>query len=84
MKFNFYIDIDFEKYTFLKGFINLIALTFILYFINCYKHGVNVLVLLFSKSKLIDIVKNDEIIINEDSDVSDERARIKNTNLNVI
>ena len=55
-------------YWFSKGF-NLIALTFILYLINSYKHGINVFALLFSKSKFTEIVKNDEIIINEDSDV---------------
>lgn len=66
-----------------KGLINLVFYSCLLYFLDFNKNGINIFQKLFAKDHLNKIKRNEEIIINEDSDVSSERAKVRITNLKV-
>ena len=57
--------------------------SFLLYFLDSYHRGINLLTYLCNRKKLKQIKVNKDIIINEDSDVSDERIRIIRSDLEV-
>ena len=65
----------------LKGVVNSIFYSFLLYFIESKKLGIDVITSLFKAQAMTK--RNDDIIINEDSDVSDERSKVMNSIVNV-
>jgi len=56
---------------------------FLLFFLDSYNQGLNLFVYLFKRKKLKQIKENLELIINEDDDVSTERIRVLQSNLEV-
>ena len=59
----------------------MILYSLILFYVDNLKQGINLLTLLFEKHRYTSVTNNFDVIVNEDSDVSDERARIMNLNL---
>jgi hypothetical protein len=75
----FFLKILVKLYVFnFQGFINLCIYSFLLYYIESYKLGINVITYICGISKVFSISKNSDIIINEDSDVSEERSKVRN------
>lgn len=62
---------------------NTIFYSFLLYYIESYKQGINLFDYYFNRKRMDKVKKNYDRIVNEDSDVSDERARVSNSNLEV-
>ena len=63
--------------------VNLAIFMFLLFFLDSYNQGLNLFVYLFKRKKLKQIKENLELIINEDDDVSTERIRVLQSNLEV-
>ncbi len=57
---------------------------FLLFFLDSYNQGLNLFVYLFKRKKLKQVKENLDFIINEDDDVSAERIRVLQTNLEVL
>jgi hypothetical protein len=57
---------------------------FLLFFLDSYNQGLNLFVYLFKRKKLRQVKENLDFIINEDDDVSAERIRVLQTNLEVL
>jgi hypothetical protein len=60
------------------GCLNLVFYSFLLYLIETNRHGVNLLTYICDPDRILTPKKNDDIIISEGSDVSDERAKVAN------
>lgn len=56
----------------------------LLYNIENLKNGINLLEYVFDKKRMSKVNRNNQVIINEDSDVSEERSKIVNTDSDVI
>lgn len=56
----------------------------LLYYIENLKNGINLLEYVFDKKRMSKVNRNNQVIINEDSDVSEERSKIVNTDSDVI
>jgi hypothetical protein len=56
----------------------------LLYYIENFKNGINLLEYVFDKKRISKVNRNNQVIINEDSDVSEERSKIVNTDSDVI
>ena len=56
----------------------------LLYNIENFKNGINLLEYVFDKKRMSKVNRNNQVIINEDSDVSEERSKIVNTDSDVI
>lgn len=57
--------------------------SFLLYFLDSYNQGVNLFLYLFKRKQMKQIKPNEDIVINEDSDVSNERIRVIRSKLDV-
>ena len=66
-----------------KGLINLAIYSFLLYYLDSFKQGINLFNYLRGEKKLNNVKKNYDVIINEDTDVSDERVRVMNSDFDV-
>ncbi len=62
---------------------SIILYSLLLYYLDQRQQGINIFTRIFRKNQLLEVRKNEDIIIDEDSDVSDERAKVRTTFLNV-
>ena len=62
---------------------SIILYSLLLYYLDQRHQGINIFTMFFRKSRLLEVSKNEDIIIDEDSDVSDERAKVRTKYLNV-
>lgn len=56
---------------------NFFIYLFILYYVETYKHGINLLNYIFDPNRISAYKQNADIIENEDSDVKEERSRVQ-------
>ncbi|RNA41260.1 ATP-binding cassette sub-family A member 5-like isoform X1 [Brachionus plicatilis] len=75
----FEFHLNFIPLTFIFGLINILLYGFLLYFIESFQNGINILDKVTGYKRMI--TPNSDMIQNEDSDVKIEREKLKNNNL---
>jgi hypothetical protein len=66
-----------------KGIMNFFVYFGLIYYIDSFKHGINLLNYIFDRSRVVQRRPNIDQIQDEDSDVSSERARVEDAYIEV-